>query len=176
MIHISKEVQFDAGHRLMNHLGQCSNVHGHRYRAVLHVSAHDVDAVGVVLDFSQIKHSWGGWILNNLDHAFIYQSGDVVGRLIAEAHNQHNAFTSSCVVRKQKVFILPFPPTAEYLAAFLLRVADALLPKEITPTKVELWETPSSMASASISSDLMRPFEKQLTFYMTQTWPEGVQP
>ena len=103
-IRIAKEIQFDAGHRLMKHEGQCSNVHGHRYRAVLHVEATGVDAVGRVLDFSTIKTGWGGWIVAAWDHAFLFQVGDPIGEAIAEAHLNYDGDHTTPQVGQQKVF------------------------------------------------------------------------
>ncbi len=153
-ITISKEVQFDAGHRLMNHEGQCANVHGHRYRAILHCEG-QLDHVGRVVDFSNLKQSWGGWIQQHWDHAFVYQTGDQLGQAIADAHRDYTT------LRKQKTFELPFPPTAEYMACWLLKVAMLLLRDVpgLVPTTVELYETPTSRAIADRAAvDRVFPF------------------
>ena len=42
-VRISKEVQFDAGHRVPNHASKCKNPHGHRYRVVVHCAGEIID-------------------------------------------------------------------------------------------------------------------------------------
>lgn len=133
---VSKELGFDAGHRLLNHEGKCRHMHGHRYTAEVHVQTdHGLDAVGRVVDFGVIKRVVGGWIDEELDHGYIAQRGDAAGEL-AEREGL-------------KVFWMHDPPTAENLAELIANTAAALL-REAEPrvrvVKVVLWETPTSAA------------------------------
>ncbi len=136
MITITRRLEIDAGHRLMNHESKCRNAHGHRYAFEVEVSADELDELGRVIDFSVVKTVLGGWLDDNWDHAFIYQRGDSVGTWL-EANDQ-------------KHYAVDFAPTAENLAADFLATARKLLaPVKITVVSVRLWETPNCCALAT---------------------------
>ena len=131
-------IEFDAAHRLPNHPGKCRSLHGHRYRVEITCSAAQLDHVGVVLDFGEIKHRIGGWIDEHWDHGSILCADD--WRLIAHLKHDPN----------QKVFVVPFQPSAENLATYLLRKSRELLTdiEHVDVVKVRLWETPNCWAEA----------------------------
>jgi len=135
---MKKRLEFDAGHRLVGHEGKCSNVHGHRY--VVEVTCRPaggfLDSVGRVVDFAVVKEVLGGWIDINLDHTFIAnEKDDALIRAIGD-------------VNVKPVYVVPFEPTAENLALFILRKAQLLLtPYGVVVPKLSIWETPTSMAT-----------------------------
>ena len=135
---VTKWLEFDAGHRLQKHESKCRNVHGHRYRVGItcetaHMADH-LDEVGRVIDFSCIKEKVGGWIDEYWDHGFIVEAGD--------------PFMDALYAAKSKVFQLPDSPTAENMARFLFGIANQLLaPHDVEVVKIELYETPTSMAT-----------------------------
>ena len=138
---ITKELGFDMGHRLLKHESKCRNVHGHRYTALITAHAEALDQVGRVVDFSVIKEVVGGYIDRFLDHGYC---GELTDALIPRLHNEG-----------LKVYVLPGPPTAEVLAAWLLVVGNHLLkvarPKDgILVRRVQLYETPTSSATATV--------------------------
>jgi len=61
-IDITRRLEFDAGHRIPHHGGQCKHLHGHRYvievtlRGAVQEKHGDADE-GMVLDFGDIKKS-----------------------------------------------------------------------------------------------------------------------
>lgn len=131
-------LEIDAGHRLMKHESKCKNAHGHRYKFEIHCEAEHLDSVGRVIDFGKIKEVIGTWLDEKWDHAFIAQAGDP----IIEGY-----------LRKfeQKHFVTDFAPTAENLAAYLLRhCQEALAVYDIFCTKVVCHETPNCSATASV--------------------------
>src|SRR5215210_2111888 len=68
MFRVTKEIHFCYGHRLLNYAGKCRNLHGHNGKAVITLEAPDLDALGMVVDFSDIKRKGGVWIDEELDH------------------------------------------------------------------------------------------------------------
>jgi 6-pyruvoyltetrahydropterin/6-carboxytetrahydropterin synthase len=68
-----------------------------------------LDSLGRVIDFSVLKERIGGWIDDNWDHTTILSSEDVT--TIQALKN---------LPRKKELFILPYNPTAENLAKYLL--------------------------------------------------------
>lgn len=133
MFFISKRLDIDAGHRLLNHEGKCRHVHGHRYGFIIKAAAEGLDSVGRVVDFGVIKERVGGWLNEHWDHGFIAQDGDPIIKFLRE--------------QGSKVFVLPVPPTAENLSAVLFERAAVLLQGTgVTVTGVMCQETPTSCA------------------------------
>ena len=57
---IGKVIQWDMGHRVLNHRSVCKGLHGHRYKAEICVEGHLIEEKGVseegmVIDFADIK-------------------------------------------------------------------------------------------------------------------------
>lgn len=55
MYTISKDFTFAAAHRIRGHTGGCENLHGHNYRVRVELEAKTLDALGMVLDFAELK-------------------------------------------------------------------------------------------------------------------------
>jgi len=139
-----RHLRFCAGHRLWRHESKCAYLHGHNYRVDVEVvaaaGAAVVDAVGRIVDFSLIKRRLLGWIDANWDHAFILFREDV------EAID---------AVRRSlpaKYFLLPWNPTAENMARYLLEVACPALLDDlgVIARQVSVWETEESCAIARL--------------------------
>lgn len=67
---VVKEFTFDAAHHLHAYDGKCVNLHGHTYRAIVHFSGF-VNAIGIVVDFSDIKRVFKEQIEAKLDHKYL---------------------------------------------------------------------------------------------------------
>ena len=52
---IFKDFSFSAAHAIRGHTRGCQNLHGHNYRVRVHLRAGELDALGMVLDFSDLK-------------------------------------------------------------------------------------------------------------------------
>ncbi|MBV8202881.1 MAG: 6-carboxytetrahydropterin synthase QueD [Acidobacteria bacterium] len=52
---IFKDFSFAAAHAIRGHTGGCENLHGHNYRVRVHLRARRLDALGMVLDFAELK-------------------------------------------------------------------------------------------------------------------------
>ena len=135
----TRRIQFCAGHRVYQHESKCRNVHGHNYVAMITAQAPSLDALGRVIDFSVLKDRVGGWIDREWDHGFLVYVND--RELVA-------LFSD---MPEQKLFVLPYNPTAENMARFLL---DKVCPSVLDGTgvdvvEVELWETENCKATVT---------------------------
>ena len=140
---IGKVIQWDMGHRVLNHRSVCKGLHGHRYKAEICVEGDlvekkDASEEGMVIDFADIKKTAQKFIQEELDHAFMVWEKDI--ELLEFFKNS----------KGHKPVIVPFTPTAENVAAYIF---NALKDKftDIFKTglhlqSVKLWETPSSYA------------------------------
>jgi len=140
---IVKIIQWDMGHRVLNHRSICKGLHGHRYKAEICVSGNLVSESGVseegmVVDFADIKKISKEFIQERLDHAFMVWEKDE--ELISFFNNSEG----------HKPVIVPFTPTAENVVAYIyLKLKDKFQDVYKTGLKlhsVKLWETPSSFA------------------------------
>ena len=68
---VTKTIGFCYGHRLIGHKGKCRHLHGHNGLVEIEVEAEELDDLGVVMDFSDIRDAVKGWIDSNLDHRMI---------------------------------------------------------------------------------------------------------
>lgn len=67
---VVKEFSFDAAHHLHAYDGKCVNLHGHTYKAIVHLSGF-VNDIGIVVDFSDIKKIFKESIEARLDHQYL---------------------------------------------------------------------------------------------------------
>ncbi len=112
---------FSAGHRVVGHEGKCRNLHGHNYRVHFVCEAANLDEVGRVIDFSAIKEKLCDWLEDNWDHRMLLWEADPLG---------HDLQTMDPTVN-----LLPFNPTAENMAAYLVEVIG---PQQLSDTGVVL--------------------------------------
>lgn len=55
MYEVRVTADFAAAHFLRDYHGKCENLHGHNYKVYAHVSGSELDAGGMLLDFSVLK-------------------------------------------------------------------------------------------------------------------------
>lgn len=137
---IMRRIKFCAGHRLYKHGGKCEHFHGHNYVADFFVQGEEQDEVGRVLDFSELKKRVKGWIDAHWDHSFLISDRD------------ENARKALQMVVPSRFFVLPYNPTAENMAKYLL---EEMCPEALEGTgakacRVRIWETEESYAEASL--------------------------
>ena len=67
---ISKVFEFSAAHHLpfVPDGHPCKRHHGHNYCVILTLSAVALDDKGFVMDYGEMKDTFGKWIQDNLDH------------------------------------------------------------------------------------------------------------
>lgn len=137
---VTKEVEFDAGHRVPDHASKCRNPHGHRYRVVAGVAGglqESGSSRSMVLDFADIKAALNEHVHDKYDHGFIvYRHDDVMAD-----------FVYSCYQNDWKVVIVDWPPTAEEMARAIYK--DLEEPIKAAGGQlgfIRVYETPTSMA------------------------------
>lgn len=139
-----RRIKFCAGHRLFGHGGKCEHFHGHNYVADFFVQgdgqANEQDDVGRVLDFSDLKKRVKGWIDEHWDHSFLIRDTD------------ENAREALSMVVPSRFFVLPYNPTAENMAKYLLEemCPVALEGSGARAVRVRIWETEESYAEAAL--------------------------
>lgn len=142
-ISCSRRIQFCYGHRLKDHEGECANLHGHNGVVWIHaITKTELDHVGRVVDFAHLKNEVGNWIETNWDHNMILNKED-----------QDTIQLLKKFPQKKEYFELPYNPTAENLAKYLLlEVCPKLLNKYgIIVHKIEFFETENCKAEATIN-------------------------
>jgi 6-pyruvoyltetrahydropterin/6-carboxytetrahydropterin synthase len=70
MFRVSVEETFSSGHALRGYKGKCENVHGHNYRVQVSIEGQQLDGIGLLVDFTHVKHALRG-IISEIDHQFL---------------------------------------------------------------------------------------------------------
>lgn len=146
---ITRQIEWDAAHRVMMHESKCATLHGHRYRALITVTIDKLDDLGRVVDFGVIKERVGGWVDNTWDHTTLINHYD---------HDLRDFCDAQAAKGNRKPYIIAGEPTAENIAAELLTVSARLLSGTgVTIVRVEVFETPNCSATAYEPSDAAKP-------------------
>jgi 6-pyruvoyltetrahydropterin/6-carboxytetrahydropterin synthase len=135
----TRRLEFDAAHRVMLHESKCKNLHGHRYAVEATFAADGLDSLGRVVDFGVIKTRLGAWLDEHFDHNTILHEADrPLGELISAQLDQ-------------RIYYLPYNPTAENIARYLLEVVCPPLFADcaITCINIRVYETPNCHADAN---------------------------
>jgi 6-pyruvoyltetrahydropterin/6-carboxytetrahydropterin synthase len=130
MYRVTREIHFCYGHRLLNYSGKCRNLHGHNGRALISLEAPELDRLGMVVDFTQIKKIVQTWIDETLDHKMILHRDDPV---LPELRRQN-----------EPVVVVDVNPTAENIARLIFDYAKG---QGLPIVEVTLWETENSFAT-----------------------------
>ena len=67
MYEIEVFLDFSAAHKLRGYKGKCENVHGHNWKVGISVSSDELNDIGIVADFRDVKKAAGD-VLKELDH------------------------------------------------------------------------------------------------------------
>lgn len=141
---ISKEIEWDMGHRVPNHKSKCRNPHGHRYRLRVYVSGQIVEEEGasdegMLIDFGDLKTLMTERVHDVLDHGFAYYVLDVT----MSSFRDHT--------KEFKWIELEYIPTAENIARWvwdqLVGPIEEHFRGNLVLELVTIWETPTSQAS-----------------------------
>lgn len=78
---VSRQIEWDMGHRVMNHNSKCKNLHGHRYKMEICMKGKLIEkendsSQGMVIDFGDIKSITLTFINDVLDHGFMVWEKD----------------------------------------------------------------------------------------------------
>jgi len=129
MYEVTKLIHFCYGHRLLNYEGKCRYLHGHNGQAEIVIAADELDSLGMVMDFTEIKQVVSRWIDDNLDHRMILNRSDPVLPILEQMN--------------EPLYVIDENPTAENIAKLIY---DFAVKEGIPAREVRLWETPSSHA------------------------------
>jgi 6-pyruvoyltetrahydropterin/6-carboxytetrahydropterin synthase len=139
MLYITRDHSTCTGHRVVGQGGHCENLHGHQYLFRLSCIADELDDVGRILDFGEVKKLLCSWLDNNWDHRM----------LIWEEDPWRDALTK---IDKSIVWV-PFNPTIEHLCRYLVNEVGPSVfhGTSVTLFKVEGFETDKCSAVYEIS-------------------------
>ena len=115
---VSTEIQFSASHALTGYRGDCSRVHGHNWVARVSYRFATVDALGLTIDYRELRSLLERVILPRFDHRHL---------------NDIPPFDT-------------MNPTSENIAAEIFRLCrEEVTILGGTLREVELWESPTDM-------------------------------
>jgi 6-pyruvoyltetrahydropterin/6-carboxytetrahydropterin synthase len=116
------ERHFSSAHQLRGYKGKCENLHGHNYKIEIYARGSELDSVGLLVDFVELKAA-ADEIVTYLDHRNI---------------NELPPFDE-------------LQPSAENLAKYILEHVAARVDDERARIyKVRCFETPTSVATYQI--------------------------
>ena len=118
MFEVTVEETFAAGHALRGYKGKCENVHGHNYRVQISVEGPELDSIGLLVDFGDVKKLMRA-VVAKLDHRFI------------------NDLPPFDVVN----------PSAENMAKYFYDEISSGVGPEVRIRKVKIWETDTTSAT-----------------------------
>ena len=138
------------GHRVCGHETKCRFLHGHNYRIAFTCSADALDDLGRVIDFSVIKSTLCAWLEEHWDHKMLLWERDPLLGQMQALSGAGEAFAALAGNWSESVVAVPFNPTAENMAAFLLtEIGPRLLAgSEVRLVRVRVEETRKCSATA----------------------------
>jgi 6-pyruvoyltetrahydropterin/6-carboxytetrahydropterin synthase len=130
MYRVTRELTFCYGHRLLDYQGKCRHLHGHNGRAVITLESANLDALGMVVDFTRLKQRVGAWIDEHLDHKMLLHRDDPVLEYLRG--------------QGEPLYVMDVNPTAENIARLIF---DVTREQGFPVVEVTLWETETCCAS-----------------------------
>ena len=139
-IRITKQFSFETGHALYGYDGKCKNVHGHSYKLLVTVIGQPISDTsnvkfGMVIDFSDLKKIVKEEIVDNFDHATVFNKNTPHIELAAELKN-----------RGHHVILVDYQPTSENMVTDFAQKIKNRLPSAIKLHSLKLQETDTSFA------------------------------
>ena len=117
------ERNFSSAHQLRGYKGKCENLHGHNYKIEIYARGRELDNIGLLVDFVELKES----------------ADDLVTYLDHKNLNELEPFIKE-------------NPSAENVARFILeRLAAKIDDDRVQIYKVRCFETPTSVATYEVS-------------------------
>jgi len=123
MYEVMIQEEFSAAHALRGYRGKCENLHGHNWKVEVYVRGAQLDEIGMLVDFKDLKEATRG-VMTYLDHLNL---------------------------NELKPFDNELNPSSEHLAGFIFhKVAERINSDRVKVHKVRVWETPSTCATYEI--------------------------
>ena len=139
-IRITKQFSFETGHALYGYDGKCKNVHGHSYKLSVTVIGEPISdnsnvKFGMVIDFSDLKKIVKEEIVDQFDHATVFNKNTPHVELAKELSN-----------RGHHVILVDYQPTSENMVIDFAQKIKNRLPADIKLHSLKLQETDTSFA------------------------------
>jgi 6-pyruvoyltetrahydropterin/6-carboxytetrahydropterin synthase len=139
-IRITKQFGFETGHALYGYDGKCKNVHGHSYKLSVTVIGEPIQdsknvKLGMVIDFSDLKKIVKEEIVDQFDHATVFNK-----------NTPHVELAHELKSRGHHVLLVDYQPTSENMVIDFSERIRKRLPKNILLFSLKLQETESSFA------------------------------
>lgn len=147
-IRITKQFSFETGHALYGYDGKCKNVHGHSYKLSVTVigkpivNRNDVK-FGMVIDFSDLKKIVKEEIVDQFDHATVFNET-----------TPHVELANELKSRGHHVILVDYQPTSENMVIDFAKKIQDRLPNNIQLHSLKLQETESSFAEWYASDNM----------------------
>lgn len=147
-IRITKQFSFETGHALFGYDGKCKNVHGHSYKLSVTVIGSPITdrnnvKYGMVIDFSDLKNIVKEEIVDQFDHATVFNQT-----------TPHIELANELKSRGHEVILVNYQPTSENMVVdFATRIKNRL-PNDIQLFSLKLQETDTSFAEWFASDNL----------------------
>lgn len=150
VLSVTRFHDISCGHRVVGHEGKCRGLHGHNYRIHFECIG-PLDDIGRVIDFSVIKSELCNWLEDVWDHKMLLWSKDPVAAMqYQRRYNGPEQDDQELYDAMNSIVQVPFNPTAENMAKFLLDLSDIRLEGTgVTCVKVIVEETRKCLATAS---------------------------
>jgi 6-pyruvoyltetrahydropterin/6-carboxytetrahydropterin synthase len=127
---VTRYHDISCGHRVCGHENKCRFLHGHNYRVHFTCAPiNGLDHLGRVIDFGVIKSKLCEWLEDNWDHKFLLWTEDPFIEVFSHARSNELS-TAGVEVLEQaygSIVQVPFNPTAENMAQFLVQQIGPLL-------------------------------------------------
>ena len=124
---IEVKIRFRYAHRLLPpYKGKCNNVHGEGGTLILIFESNKLDKNDMVFDFGEVKKNIKKLVDDNLDHAYIFKTGDEVGEFLKS--------------KNYKIFEFSNQPTAENIARFVYDITSLFYPQIKRVGSIESFE------------------------------------
>lgn len=156
MLTVTRYHDISCGHRVAGHEGKCRSLHGHNYRVHFTCSAPQLDSLGRVVDFGVIKSRLCQWLELEWDHKFLLWDEDPLRQILMGVFSEQRKSgprEAQLISDLLGSFVtVPFNPTAENMADYLLRTIGpmALRTTGVDLVKVTIEETMKCSATASL--------------------------
>lgn len=148
MLLITKKFEFECSHLLNNHKGACRNLHGHSYKLEVTIAGEPIvdishPAYGMLIDFKDLKRIVDIYIIDQFDHAYVYNSN--IGKCSAS-----HRVAEVCELFDMKRVCMYNEPTCENMAKLFFTMLDDAFNKHqifnFKLYKIKLYETAGSFA------------------------------
>ncbi|AAO91374.1 6-carboxytetrahydropterin synthase [Coxiella burnetii] len=148
--YISRRVEIDLGHRVMDERFKCYSIHGHRASVHMTFEFSNQSEIGYCIDFKEIKRVGAQWIDDKFDHGFAANPKD---KFVIEA----------CQKTNSKYYLMSLNgkdnycnPTAENISREIFLALEILFEDYpgLKIHRLRFYETPNCWIDTEVSSIL----------------------